>query len=117
MRAANEDGWLDSYAIVRPGQLIGGPYDNNYYLGTIAKLDRPARSVLQWDDSPRQAVRMSASGDRRSMPAYYAHLLKLDPHALPPLLFLLLLTIAPLSPSLSPSRAPALTPSLSTTSR
>jgi hypothetical protein len=118
VRAANEDGWLDSYAIVRPGQLIGGPYDNNYYLGTIAKLDRPARSVLQWDDSPRQAVRMSASSNRRSMPAYYAHLLKLDPHhALPPLLFLLLLIIAPLSPSLSSSRAPALTPSLSTTSR
>ena len=61
VREASED-WLESYAIVRPGQLIGGPYDNNYYLGTIAKLDRPARSVLQWDDSPRKAVNM-APGD------------------------------------------------------
>ena len=50
VRQANQDGWLQSYAIVRPGQLIGGPYDNNYYLGTLAKLDRPARSVLSWDD-------------------------------------------------------------------
>lgn len=50
VRKANQDGWLQSYCIVRPGQLIGGPYDNNYYLGTLAKLDRPARSVLSWDD-------------------------------------------------------------------
>ena len=24
-----------SYTILRPGQLFGGPYDNNYYLGTL----------------------------------------------------------------------------------
>jgi uncharacterized protein YbjT (DUF2867 family) len=46
--AAGPQGWLESYSIVRPGQLIGGPYENNYYLGTLAKLDRPARSILLW---------------------------------------------------------------------
>lgn len=29
-----------SYTIVRPGQLFGGPYDNNYYLGTLFQLDK-----------------------------------------------------------------------------
>jgi len=28
------------YTIVRPGQLFGGPYDNNYYLGTLFQLDK-----------------------------------------------------------------------------
>mmetsp|Transcript_10837 Transcript_10837/g.23097 ORF Transcript_10837/g.23097 Transcript_10837/m.23097 type:complete len:317 (-) Transcript_10837:161-1111(-) len=30
------------YTIVRPGQLFGGPYDNNYYLGTLFQLDKDA---------------------------------------------------------------------------
>ena len=36
------------YTIVRPGQLFGGPYDNNYYLGTLFQLDKDAdtREVL-----------------------------------------------------------------------
>mmetsp|Transcript_12386 Transcript_12386/g.13884 ORF Transcript_12386/g.13884 Transcript_12386/m.13884 type:complete len:414 (+) Transcript_12386:17-1258(+) len=29
-----------TYTILRPGQLFGGPYDNNYYLGTIFELDK-----------------------------------------------------------------------------
>ena len=49
-------GWLSSYSIVRPGQLIGGPYDNNYYLGTLTKLDRPARRILLWDDTEKANV-------------------------------------------------------------
>ena len=36
--AALEDGF--SYTILRPGQLFGGPYDNNYYLGTLFQLDK-----------------------------------------------------------------------------
>ena len=28
------------WTIVRPGQLFGGPYDNNVYLGTLLKLDK-----------------------------------------------------------------------------
>ena len=31
-----------SYTIVRPGQLFGGPYDNNFYLGTLFQLDKDA---------------------------------------------------------------------------
>ena len=31
-----------SYTHVRPGQLFGGPYDNNYYLGTLFQLDKDA---------------------------------------------------------------------------
>ena len=31
-----------AYTIVRPGQLFGGPYDNNYYLGTLFQLDKDA---------------------------------------------------------------------------
>jgi len=36
------------YTFVRPGQLFGGPYDNNYYLGTLFQLDKDAdtREVL-----------------------------------------------------------------------
>ena len=30
------------HAIVRPGQLFGGPYDNNFYLGTLFQLDKDA---------------------------------------------------------------------------
>jgi nucleoside-diphosphate-sugar epimerase len=36
--SAKERGY--SYTIVRPGQLFGGPYDNNYYLGTLFQLDK-----------------------------------------------------------------------------
>lgn len=42
MEAAKSGGF--SYTIVRPGQLFGGPYDNNYYLGTIAQLDKDANT-------------------------------------------------------------------------
>ena len=39
-QCANESGF--SYTIIRPGQLFGGPYDNNYYLGTLFQLDKDA---------------------------------------------------------------------------
>ena len=29
---------------MRPGQLFGGPYDNNYYLGTLFQLDKDAET-------------------------------------------------------------------------
>ena len=32
------------YSIVRPGQLFGGPYDNNFYLGTLFQLDKDAQT-------------------------------------------------------------------------
>ena len=37
-----------AYTFVKPGQLFGGPYDNNYYLGTLFQLDKDAdtREVL-----------------------------------------------------------------------
>lgn len=38
--SAKEKGY--SYTIIRPGQLFGGPYDNNYYLGTLFQLDKDA---------------------------------------------------------------------------
>lgn len=38
--AAKENGY--SFTIIRPGQLFGGPYDNNYYLGTLFQLDKDA---------------------------------------------------------------------------
>ena len=38
--SAKENGF--SYTIIRPGQLFGGPYDNNYYLGTLFQLDKDA---------------------------------------------------------------------------
>jgi nucleoside-diphosphate-sugar epimerase len=38
--AASRGGY--SYTILRPGQLFGGPYDNNYYLGTLFQLDKDA---------------------------------------------------------------------------
>ena len=48
-KAAGEDSVVNSakangysYTIVRPGQLFGGPYDNNYYLGTLFQLDKDA---------------------------------------------------------------------------
>ena len=31
-----------AFTIIRPGQLFGGPYDNNYYLGTLFQLDKDA---------------------------------------------------------------------------
>jgi len=34
-----------SYTIVRPGQLFGGPYDNNYYLGTLFQLDKDSDTM------------------------------------------------------------------------
>ena len=37
-QCAKESGF--SYTIIRPGQLFGGPYDNNYYLGTLFQLDK-----------------------------------------------------------------------------
>lgn len=40
--AAQQRGY--SYTIVRPGQLFGGPYDNNYYLGTLFQLDKDAKT-------------------------------------------------------------------------
>ena len=40
--AAEEDGF--SYTILRPGQLFGGPYDNNYYLGTLFQLDKDTQT-------------------------------------------------------------------------
>lgn len=40
--AALEQGF--SYTIIRPGQLFGGPYDNNYYLGTLFQLDKDAKT-------------------------------------------------------------------------
>jgi len=36
--SAKERGY--AYTIIRPGQLFGGPYDNNYYLGTLFQLDK-----------------------------------------------------------------------------
>ncbi|EJK78003.1 hypothetical protein THAOC_00127 [Thalassiosira oceanica] len=39
-KAAADNGF--SYTIVRPGQLFGGPYTNNYYLGTLFQLDKDA---------------------------------------------------------------------------
>mmetsp|Transcript_23744 Transcript_23744/g.33310 ORF Transcript_23744/g.33310 Transcript_23744/m.33310 type:complete len:346 (-) Transcript_23744:230-1267(-) len=39
-KSAKDSGF--SYTIVRPGQLFGGPYDNNYYLGTLFQLDKDA---------------------------------------------------------------------------
>ena len=37
-----------AYTFVQPGQLFGGPYDNNVYLGTLFQLDKDAdeRDVL-----------------------------------------------------------------------
>ena len=37
-RAAADNGF--SYTIVRPGQLFGGPYTNNYYLGTLFQVSQ-----------------------------------------------------------------------------
>jgi nucleoside-diphosphate-sugar epimerase len=41
-RYANDLGF--SFTIIRPGQLFGGPYDNNYYLGTLFQLDKDAET-------------------------------------------------------------------------
>jgi len=38
--AAQQKGF--AWTIVRPGQLFGGPYDNNFYLGTLFQLDKDA---------------------------------------------------------------------------
>eukprot|EP00532_Pseudo-nitzschia_australis_P017190 CAMPEP_0168248852 /NCGR_PEP_ID=MMETSP0141_2-20121125/1683_1 /TAXON_ID=44445 /ORGANISM="Pseudo-nitzschia australis, Strain 10249 10 AB" /LENGTH=355 /DNA_ID=CAMNT_0008184795 /DNA_START=39 /DNA_END=1106 /DNA_ORIENTATION=+ len=42
MESAARDGF--SYTILRPGQLFGGPYDNNYYLGTLFQLDKDTQT-------------------------------------------------------------------------
>jgi nucleoside-diphosphate-sugar epimerase len=42
MNAAKTVGY--SYTILRPGQLFGGPYDNNYYLGTLFQLDKDVKT-------------------------------------------------------------------------
>eukprot|EP00536_Pseudo-nitzschia_multiseries_P004162 jgi/Psemu1/318356/estExt_fgenesh1_pm.C_680001 len=42
MDSAAADGF--SYTILRPGQLFGGPYDNNYYLGTLFQLDKDSQT-------------------------------------------------------------------------
>lgn len=39
VRAVAEREGFD-WTVVRPGQLFGGPYDNNVYLGTLLKLDK-----------------------------------------------------------------------------
>lgn len=36
-----------SYTVVRPGQLFGGPYDNNFYLGTLFELDKAKPQDVQ----------------------------------------------------------------------
>lgn len=36
-----------SYTVVRPGQLFGGPYDNNFYLGTLFELDKEKPQDVQ----------------------------------------------------------------------
>jgi nucleoside-diphosphate-sugar epimerase len=38
--AATKRGY--AYTILRPGQLFGGPYTNNFYLGTLFQLDKDA---------------------------------------------------------------------------
>jgi len=44
--AIRADGAAAGYdvSIVRPGQLFGGPYTNNYYLGTLFQLDKDAET-------------------------------------------------------------------------
>ena len=50
-----------AYSIVRPGQLFGGPYDNNFYLGTLAKLDKDdgtqALAVQRGDEAAGDTLR------------------------------------------------------------
>lgn len=48
--AAREHGF--EYSIVRPGQLTGGPYTNNNYLGTLFQIDKSQKQkvVLQRGD-------------------------------------------------------------------
>jgi hypothetical protein len=47
----NDEGY--SYTIIRPGQLFGGPYTNNYYLGTLFQLDKESTGdiVVQTGDT------------------------------------------------------------------
>ena len=49
------------HAIVRPGQLFGGPYDNNFYLGTLFQLDKdagtPRRALSRGDDAQGDTLR------------------------------------------------------------
>mmetsp|Transcript_67943 Transcript_67943/g.189784 ORF Transcript_67943/g.189784 Transcript_67943/m.189784 type:complete len:370 (+) Transcript_67943:67-1176(+) len=52
-----------SWTIVRPGQLFGGPYDNNYYLGTLFQLDKDAAtravSLQRGDEAAGDTLRSS----------------------------------------------------------
>ena len=50
-----------AYTIVRPGQLFGGPYTNNYYLGTLFQLDKDAKTQ---DVSVALGVRLASSPAR-----------------------------------------------------
>jgi nucleoside-diphosphate-sugar epimerase len=50
-KASAEESLIDNakirgykYTIIRPGQLFGGPYDNNYYLGTLFQLDKDSQT-------------------------------------------------------------------------
>ena len=57
-----------AYTFVRPGQLFGGPYDNNVYLGTLFQLDKDVdeRDVLLGrGDVARTTTPSSARSGRR----------------------------------------------------
>jgi len=53
-------------AIVRPGQLFGGPYDNNRYLGTLFELDKDAATksvaLVRGDTAVGDTVRSALAG-------------------------------------------------------
>jgi len=59
--AAKEQGF--DWTVVRPGQLFGGPYDNNFYLGTLFQLDKDVStrsvSVQRGDDVAGDTLRSS----------------------------------------------------------
>ena len=55
------------HAIVRPGQLFGGPYDNNFYLGTLFQLDKDADTrgvaLSRGDDAQGDTLARARGGD------------------------------------------------------
>merc|ERR1712216_832258 len=59
--AASEAGF--DWTVVRPGQLFGGPYDNNFYLGTLFQLDKDAATravaIQQGDTAAGDTLRSS----------------------------------------------------------
>lgn len=59
--AAEEQGF--AWTIARPGQLFGGPYDNNFYLGTLFQLDKDVSTrgvdVQQGDEAAGDTLRSS----------------------------------------------------------